>query len=141
MAMEFLNKLYTKAVFTNAPELNVTAYDLGEQMIGISVEDEFVNRLPTAIGTVGSLAIICPVTVTIDILKTSSAVGEWSDRILSNAYIGGTLTVYNDVNSPYSIKDVSIGVRSLGQLNGTEPAVQFEVKGNLEVNKDALKWS
>lgn len=139
MAMQFLNKLYTKAIFTDAPELNVGAYDLGENMINIQIDEDFVNRLPTATGTVGSLAIIVPVTVNIDILKTSSAVGEWSDRVLSNAYIGGTLTVYNDVNSPYSIKDVSINIKSMGNLNGTEPAVQFEVKGNLEVNKDALK--
>lgn len=139
MAMQFLNKLYTKAIFTDAPELNVGAYDLGEKMISIQIDEDFVNRLPTATGTVGSLAIIVPVTVNIDILKTSSAVGEWSDRVLSNAYIGGTLTVYNDVNAPYSIKDVSINIKSMGNLNGTEPAVQFEVKGNLEVNKDALK--
>lgn len=138
MAMKFLNKLFVKAIFTDAPELNVGPYDLGENMIGISVEDEFVNRLPTATGTVGSLAIIVPVTVTIDILKTSNAIGEWSDRILSNAYIGGTLTVYSDVNSPYSISDVSLGVKSLGNMNGTEPIVQFEVKGNLLVNRNAL---
>lgn len=139
MAMQFLNKLYTKAIFTDAPELNVGARDLGENMINIQIDEDFVNRLPTATGTVGSLAIIVPVTVNIDILKTSSAVSEWSDRVLSNAYIGGALTVYNDVNSPYSIKDVSINIKSMGNLNGTEPAVQFEVKGNLEVNKDALR--
>lgn len=137
--MEFLNKLYTKAIFTDAPELNVGAYDLGENMISVTIDENFVNRLPTATGTVGSLAIFVPVTCSIEILKTSSAIGEWSDRILSNAYIGGTLTIYSDVNSAYSITEVSINIKQLGNLNGTEPAITFEVQGNLEVNKDALK--
>lgn len=137
--MDFLNKLYTKAVFTNAPELNVTAYDMGENMISATLEDEVVNRLRTAVGTVGSMAIFVPVTVSIDILKTSTAVDEYASRILSNAFIGGDLTVYNDVNSPYTIKDVSISLKELGAMNGTQPSVTFEVKGNLEVNKDALK--
>lgn len=137
--MDFLNKLYTKAVFTNAPELNVTAYDMGENMISATLEDEVVNRLRTAVGTVGSMAIFVPVTVSIDILKTSTAIDEYASRILSNAFIGGDLTVYNDVNSPYTIKDVSISLKELGAMNGTQPSVTFEVKGNLEVNKDALK--
>lgn len=137
--MDFLNKLYTKAVFTNAPELNVTAYDMGENMISATLEDEVVNRLRTAVGTVGSMAIFVPVTVSIDILKTSTAIDEYASRILSNAFIGGDLTVYSDVNSPYTIKDVSISLKELGTMNGTQPSVTFEVKGNLEVNKDALK--
>lgn len=137
--MDFLNKLYTKAVFTNAPELNVNAYDLGEDMISVTLDDEVVNRLPTATGTVGSLAIIVGCTVTISILKTSTAIGEYQDRIFSNGYIGGTLTVYTDVNSPLTMKDISIGMQDLGSFNGTQPAVNIEVKGNVEVNKDALK--
>ena len=137
--MDFLNKLYTKAVFTNAPELNVNAYDLGEDMISVTLDDEVVNRLPTATGTVGSLSIICGATVTISLLKTSNAIGEYQDRIFSNGYIGGTLTIYTDVNSPLSMKDVSIGFNDMGNLNGTQPAVNFIVKGNVEVNKDALK--
>lgn len=137
--MDFLNKLYTKAVFTNAPELNVNAYDLGEDMISVTLDDEVVNRLPTATGTVGSLSIIVGCTVTISILKTSTAIGEYQDRIFSNGYIGGTLTVYTDVNSPLTMKDVSIGFQDLGAFNGTQAAINVTVKGNVEVNKDALK--
>lgn len=136
--MDFLSKLYTKAVFTAAPELNVNAYDLGEDMISATLEDEVVNRLPTATGTVGSLAIFVPVTINISVLKTSNVVGDYLDRILENGYIGGTLTVYSDVNSPYSITEVSLGLKDIGALNGTNPALTFEVKGNLEVNKNAL---
>ena len=137
--MQFLSKLKTKAVFTAAPELNITAYDMGEEMISATIEDEVVNRLPTATGTIGSLAIFVPVTVSISILKTSNVISDYLNRILENGYIGGTLTIYSDVNTPYSITDVSLGLKDIGQLNGTQPALTFEVKGNLEVNKVALQ--
>lgn len=137
--MDFLNKLYTKAIFSEASELNVTAYDLGESMIGVRLEASVVDRLPTATGTVGSLAIIVPVSVSISILKTSTAFTEYSKRILSNGYIGGTMTAYSDTNTPYVIKDVSLDIQEIPNMNGTEPAVEFQIKGNLEVNSDALK--
>lgn len=137
--MDFLNKLYTKAIFSEASELNVTAYDLGEGMIGARLEASVVDRLPTATGTVGSLAIVVPVTVSISILKTSTAFAEYSKRILSNGYIGGTMTAYSDTNTPYVIKDVSLDIQEIPNMNGTEPAVEFQIKGNLEVNSDALK--
>lgn len=137
--MDFLNKLYTKAIFSEASELNVTAYDLGESMIGARLEASVVDRLPTATGTVGSLAIIVPVSVSISILKTSTAFTEYSKRILSNGYIGGTMTAYSDTNTPYVIKDVSLDIQEIPNMNGTEPAVEFQIKGNLEVNSDALK--
>lgn len=137
--MDFLNKLYTKAIFSEASELNVTAYDLGESMIGARLEASVVDRLPTATGTVGSLAIIVPVSVSISVLKTSTAFTEYSKRILSNGYIGGTMTAYSDTNTPYVIKDVSLDIQEIPNMNGTEPAVEFQIKGNLEVNSDALK--
>lgn len=137
--MDFLNKLYTKAIFSEASELNVTAYDLGEGMIGARLEASVVDRLPTATGTVGSLAIVVPVTVSVSILKTSTAFAEYSKRILSNGYIGGTMTAYSDTNTPYVIKDVSLDIQEIPNMNGTEPAVEFQIKGNLEVNSDALK--
>lgn len=137
--MDFLNKLYTKAIFSEASELNVTAYDLGESMIGARLEASVVDRLPTATGTVGSLAIIVPVSVSISVLKTSTAFTEYSKRILSNGYIGGTMTAYSDTNTPYVIRDVSLDIQEIPNMNGTEPAVEFQIKGNLEVNSDALK--
>lgn len=137
--MEFLNKLYVKARFTSAPELNVGAYDLGENMISVTLDEESVNRLPTATGTVGSLAIVVPCTVNIEILKTSTAMDEYQKRIFSNGYISGTMTIYTDTNTPLTMKDVSVSLTDLGSFNGTAAAIVFSVKGNVEVNKDALK--
>lgn len=136
--MKFLNKLYTKAIFSDDNSLNVVAADMGEDMIKVSLEGEIVNRLPTATGTVGSLSIFVPVSVEISILKTSPLWATYVKRCLSNGYIGGTLTIYDDVNFAQEIEDISLDVQDLTNFNGTAPAVTFIVKGNLKVNRDAL---
>lgn len=136
--MKFLNKLYTKAIFSDDNSLNVIAADMGEDMIKVSLDGEVVNRLPTATGTVGSLSIFVPVTVEISILKTSPLWPIYIKRCASNGYIGGTLTIYDDVNLSQEIEDVSLDVQDLSNFNGTQPAVTFIVKGNFKVNREAL---
>ena len=138
MSMKFLNKLYVKAIFSDAPELNVTAYDMGENMIRITYEDDVVNRIRTATGTMGSLSIFVAATATIAIVKSSPAIDEYKKRILSNGFIGGTLTLYDDINGEWTLEDVSLKQKEVGSVNGTEPAIEFEVQGNLLVNADAL---
>lgn len=136
--MKFLNKLYSKAIFSGDATMNVVAADLGEAMISATLGDNVVKRLPTATGTVGSLSIFVPVSVSIPVLKTSPSFKVYANRILTNGYIGGTLTLHDDVNETYSIEEVSIDVQDIPNMNGTEPAVVFKIDGNLKVNKDAL---
>lgn len=138
MSMKFLNKLYVKAIFSDAPELNVTSYDMGENMVSIQYDDDVVSRMKTATGTMGSLNIFVGATATISIVKSSPAIDTYKKRVLSNGYIGGTLTLYDDVNGEWVLEEVSLNQKGIGSVNGTEPAVEFEIQGNLLVNKDAL---
>lgn len=136
--MKFLNKLYTKAIFSDDNSLNVVAADMGEDMIKVTLEGDIVNRLTTATGTIGSLSIYVPVTIEISILKTSPLWPIYVKRCISNGYIGGTLTIYDDVNLAQEIEDISLDVQDLSNFNGTQPAVTFIVKGNFKVNRAAL---
>ena len=136
--MKFLNKLYTKAIFSADNTLNVTASDLGENMISGAFNDEVVARLRSAVGTVGSLAIFCDAEIRIDILKTSPTIENYYNRILTNGYIGGTLSLYDDVNNVFVIEEVSLDVREIPNANGTEAAITFIARGNMKVNKDAI---
>lgn len=138
MAMKFINKLYTKAIFSDASELNLTAYDMGESTCSITYNDEVVARLRTAVGTIGSMAIFTAVDVEVSIIKTSPAIDNYMNRIKNNAYIGGTLTLYDDINREYTIEDVSLNIKQVPNMNGTEAAVSFTISGNLWVNKEAL---
>lgn len=136
--MEFLNKLYNKVIFSDAPALNVTAYDMGIEQCKISLDKPGVARLETATGTVGSLEIFVPVNMTVSIKRTSPASGAWLSRMLANGYIGGSVTVYDDTNTSYVATEPSIKVDEAGPFNGTEPAVTFTVQANLKVNSQAL---
>lgn len=138
MAKNFLNKLYVKAIFSDAPELNVTSYDMGENMVNITYEDDVVSRMKTATGTVASLNIFVSATVTLSIVKSSPAIDAYKKRILSNGYVGGTLTLYDDINGEWVLEEVSLNQKGVGAMNGTEPAIEFEIQGNLLVNKNAL---
>lgn len=136
--MKFLNKLFVKAVFSEDNGLNITGHDMGEKMIRITFEDNVVNRLKTATGTVGSLSIFVAATVEIDVLKTSAVYSNYHNRILNNGYIGGTLTVWDDNNTAYEIEEVSLDLTDAIESSGTQPGVSFKVQGNLRVNRQSL---
>lgn len=136
--MKFLNKLYNKLIFSDAPNLNCTAFDMGRQQCTARLARKGVNRLDTATGTVGSLEIFVPVELRVEILKTSPVIDYYSERILKNGYIGGTLTMYDDVNKAYTIDDVSMSLEEIPSTGGEAPAVTFVLEGNLRVNQEAL---
>ena len=136
--MEFLNKLYNKVVFSDAPELNIGAMDMGEEQTAIRLTKDAVARLATATGTVGSMEIFIPVEMDVSIDKTSPMYSQWVSRLLKNAYIGGSVTVYDDVNISYTGTKPSVSCSDFGKLNGTDPQVTFTVHANLRVNTEAL---
>lgn len=136
--MKFLNKLFGKAVFSGDSGLNVVATDLGEEMIKITFDEPVVNRLKTATGTVGSLSIFIPATAEIQVLKTSPVYENYLNRVIENGYIGGTLTIYDDVNVPHEMEEISIDLSELPTNAGTTPHVVFKAQGNLRVNRKAI---
>jgi len=136
--MKFLNKLYGKAVFSGDSGLNVVATDLGEEMIKVTFDDAVVNRLKSATGTIGSLSIFVSATAEIQVLKTSPVYENYLNRIVENGYIGGTLTIYDDVNISYEMEEISLDLSELPSNAGTTPAVTFKAQGNLRVNRRAI---
>ena len=42
--MHFINRLYTKLIFSDAPNLNVGAYDMGEGQVTIKLTEDSVKR-------------------------------------------------------------------------------------------------
>lgn len=136
--MDFINRLYTKIIFTEDSSLNAVAKDMGELQIQVSMSDDIVRRLRAATGTVGSLSIYVPVQVNLSILKTSPLYEVYQMRALKNGYIGGTMTVYDDVNKGWTISDPSIGSADFPASNGSDPQVTIRIDGNLLVNTEAL---
>lgn len=136
--MDFINKLYVKAIFSEDSNLNIVPSDLGENMIKLQSDGRVVNRLPAATGTVGSLSIFLPISAEFQILKTSPAYRKYYDRCLANGYLGGTCTIYDDVNERFEISEISVSFGDIPEFAGTQPYVVFLVEGNLLVNTQAL---
>lgn len=136
--MKFLNKIYTKAIFSEDATLNVVAKDMGEAQISLALEDSVVKRLGTATGTVGSLSIFVAAQVTISILKTSPVTDLFLSRAQKNGYIGGSLTIYDDTNRPWTLTDVSLNTAQFPDANGSDPAISIVLDGNCQVNTEAL---
>lgn len=136
--MEFLNKLYNKVIFSDAPNLNLTAYDMGSGQCKAAFNKPGVARLETATETVGSLEIYVPVDISIQVKRTSPAYSYWLQRIIANGYIGGSMTLYDDTNVSYVATKPSIKVDEAGPFNGTEPMIEFTIQANMKVNTQAL---
>lgn len=133
----FIHKGFTKAVFSDATTLNLISSDLGENMISFTIDGKAVERLNTATGTVPSANMFCPATVTLSVLKTSSADVIYKKKFISNNILEGTLTLYDDSNKPWVFSSLSMSLTG-STANGTEASRDYTIEGNIEVNVDLI---
>lgn len=136
--MQILNKLLTKAIFSEATNLNVSAVDLGKDMISVRLRNEAVNRLEGATHTIASANLYVLVEIVINILKTSPVFNQYLLAIQQKAIVGGTITLYDDRGNSYMASDVSLNVSEFPNMNGTEASVNFSVLANFNVNTQLL---
>lgn len=134
---DFLHKGFVKAVFSDAPALNVAAPDMGTEMITVTIDDKPVNRIPTATGTVASANVFVSVSATIQVLKASPADKIYTDRVKSNGVIPGTVTVYDDVNKDWTLSKLSLSIASFS-ANASEAHRAYVIEGIMPVNTDLI---
>lgn len=134
---EFLHKGFVKAVFSDAPALNVSAVDMGAEMITVTIDDKPVNRIATAVGTVASANVFVSVSATIQVLKASPADKIYTDRIKQNGVIPGTITLYDDVNKDWTLSKLSISLASFS-ANASEAHRAYVIEGIMPVNTDLI---
>lgn len=136
--MHFINRLYTKLIFSDAPNLNIGAYDMGEGQITIKLTEDSVKRLKTATRTIGSLEIFVPVEADVEIAKDSPVRANWLARYKANGYIGGSVTFYDDTNTAFVGTEPSLSISSDMSSNGSDPKNTFKLSANFLVNTQAL---
>ena len=134
---DFLHKGFVKAVFSDVPALNVSAVDMGSEMISVTLDDKPVNRIATATGTVASANVSVSVSATIQVLKASPADKIYTDRIKANGVIPGTLTLYDDVNKDWTLSKLSISLAGFS-ANASEAHRAYTIEGILPVNIDLI---
>lgn len=135
---KFINKAVVSLIFPDDGDLNVTAFDMGEDMASMSIDEETVKRLKVAFGEVGAVEIAVPATITFSIVKTVAIADVWKKRIFTNGLVKGTnkaCVFTDDVGGEYTLTACTL---SMGEVsaNASNPVYTFTIKGNLQVNTD-----
>lgn len=134
----FINKAVTSLIFPDDPDLNLTAFDMGEDAASMSIDEETVKRLKVNFGDVGAVEMAVPVTINVSIIKVVTPAETWRKRIFTNGLVQGanrTCIFTDDVGNEYSIFACTL---SMGEVsaNTSSPVYNFTVKGTLAVNTD-----
>ena len=143
---KFINKAVTSLIFPDDPDLNLTAFDMGEdaaselilQLREMGIDEETVKRLKVNFGDVGAVEMAVPVTINVSIIKVVTPAETWRKRIFTNGLVQGanrTCIFTDDVGNEYSIFACTL---SMGEVsaNASSPVYNFTVKGTLAVNTD-----
>lgn len=134
----FINKAVTSLIFPDDPDLNLTAFDMGEDAVSMSIDEETIKRLKVNFGDVGAVEMAVPVTINVSIIKVVTPAETWRKRIIRNGLVQGanrTCIFTDDVGNEYSIFACTL---SMGEVsaNASSPVYSFTVKGTLAVNTD-----
>lgn len=134
----FINKAVTSLIFPDDPDLNLTAFDMGEDAASMSIDEETVKRLKVNFGDVGAVEMAVPATINVSIIKVVTPAETWRKRIFTNGLVQGanrTCIFTDDVGNEYSIFACTL---SMGEVsaNASSPVYNFTVKGTLAVNTD-----
>lgn len=134
----FINKAVTSLIFPDDPDLNLTAFDMGEDAASMSIDEETIKRLKVNFGDVGAVEMAVPVTINVSIIKVVTPAETWRKRIIRNGLIQGanrTCIFTDDVGNEYNIFACTL---SMGEVsaNASSPVYSFTVKGTLAVNTD-----
>lgn len=130
-----LNRLIGSALFSDHPELNVSAAFLSKAGISIEFQGEATTVIETLTGTVNSPEPYMRTAVVLNLLKTQALSATFKAQLESSSLLG-PLTVRPDttIHPPYSFENVSIrGIRGM-ETNGENPAYVVELQGYYLIN-------
>jgi hypothetical protein len=131
-----LNRVKGSVVWTNFPQLNVTASYLDREGINLRLTGQASAQLPTLTGTVQSPECYMPISVVIALLKTQNLADQYKSQMENNSLIGPG-TVWPDVStgiSSYQLQNCAIESVSDLLFNGTTPIYAVTCTGYYVVN-------
>lgn len=135
-----LNKVAGSVVFTDFPDLNVTASNLGKAGISLALQGNMVELIGTMSGTVTSPEPYVQAELVINVLKTQGVAEVYKEQWEDNAVIGG-LVVTPDASTLSTFELVNCAIMTVQELSfaGTDPVMQVRIQGSYEVNNSL--WS
>ena len=135
---KIINITAVNITFPDDAELNLTAFDMGESLVSISFDGKAVERLPVAVGNIGSAKMYRNVSCGVSINKLSVMADVWHKRALNSAIIKGvtgSCVITDDVGKEYKIFVCSIDLTDINAA-GNEGAYNFTIDGIIPVNQD-----
>lgn len=134
-----LNRLRGSVVFTDFPELNVTAPFLDQGGIGLALEGQATEIAKTMTGVVTSPEPYMMVSVACHLLRTQSFSDLWKAQMELDTRIGeGTVRPDAITLSPYILFNLSITAVGEFVFNGTQPGYGVTLQGYWNIN--ATLW-
>jgi len=137
MANNILNKALTKIVFSNYPDLNLSAENLTNDMLSVSFNGESVTRLDGALIQVLSVNFYTDATVSISMLKTNSKFETFMKLYQSASILEGTALLMLDNGEQLKLHNLSFEFSDFNG-GGTEAGVNILLHGILYVNQNYL---
>ncbi len=137
IAQGTLNRLLGSIVWTNFPQLNVTASYLGKEGIRLALEGESTVFLPTMVGAVTSQEPFMMVSLTAHLLKTQPLANAYKQQMESNAQLGdGTVRPDSLALGVYPI--VNCAIQSMRELSfsGDDAGFAVSMRGYYWINSN-----
>lgn len=130
-----LNRILASVIWSDFPDLNVTASFLGEEMTRLSLNGPGATRIGTATGQVASPEPFIPVTLRINLLK-SQVLADAYKRKMESSVMMGDCTVRPDAVtlSPYQLRNCSLGPVEPLEFNGKSAGWIISVDGYYLIN-------
>jgi hypothetical protein len=121
-----LNRARASVLFSQNPELSITAPFLGPEGINLNLTGDIVDNIPTMTGTVTSPAIYQMAVCEVELLKTQLFADIYKQFIESLGLVGPfTIITDSPTLTTYPILNGSITQAGPGRMNGK--SVQFMV--------------
>ena len=132
-----LNRLKGNLVISDHPELNIAAFNLGENGMSIAFEGNATLMINTLVGRVTSPEPYVAATITVQLLKTQNIANLYKLRLEKFATLGD-VTLYPDSSTlgSFSIKNCAIEKIDGLAVNGKEATVQLVISGTYQINDD-----
>ena len=122
-------------VVISDPTLNISADDLGKDMIRISPQGDVTDILETATGVIGSPAPYIKVAISFTLNKTSSVCQRYLNKMFDNTQFNNlVLNTDSSTLAKIVVQNAFMSAWSEASFSGLEPGIGFTVTGFVPVN-------
>lgn len=135
--MAVINKAISNIVFSNYPQLTLLAKDLAEEMITLTVDDDFSNRLRGATSSVISPNPYAVSTVSARVLTTSPQCNALIAQCEASNTLDGNVVFTDPTKKKFLLTNLELMYKEV-QGDGQQAFIEFTIRGDYQINKELV---